>query len=125
MAKYSPAFGMIGTIIGLISMLKTMNDPSTIGPSMAVALITTFYGALLANLVFMPLAGKLKTRTADETLMRRIIIEGLLMIQAQTNPRYLAQKLVAYLPPSMRETALEENVVKGGEVAGEQAPSQA
>jgi len=115
MAKYAPAFGMIGTVIGLISMLKTMNDPSTIGPSMAVALITTFYGALLANLVFMPIAGKLKTRTADESLMRRIIMEGLLMIQAQTNPRYVGQKLVAYLPPRLREPALEEEAKQGGE----------
>jgi chemotaxis protein MotA len=107
MAKYSPGFGMIGTLIGLISMLKSMDDPTTIGPSMAVALITTFYGALMANLVFMPIAGKLKARTADEALMRRIVLEGILMIQAQVNPRYIGQKLASYLPPKQRESALE------------------
>ncbi|MBM3282719.1 MAG: motility protein A [Euryarchaeota archaeon] len=109
MAKYSPAFGMIGTLIGLISMLKDINDPSTIGPSMAVALITTFYGSLMANLVFMPIAGKLKTRTADEVLMRRIILEGILMIQAQVNPRYINQKLIAFLPPTLRKSAMQKD----------------
>jgi len=106
MAKYAPGFGMIGTLIGLIAMLKNMDDPSSIGPSMSVALITTFYGAVLANLIFMPIAGKLKCRTADESLIRRIVLEGILMIQAQTNPRYISQKLIAYLPPKWRESAL-------------------
>jgi len=103
MAKYLPGFGMIGTLIGLIAMLQSLDDPKTIGPKMAVALITTFYGALLSNLVFMPIAGKLKTRTEDESLMRRIILEGIIMIQAQANPRFIGQKLLAYLPPSKRE----------------------
>jgi len=109
MAKYAPAFGMIGTLIGLISMLKHIDDPSTIGPSMAVALITTFYGALMANLVFMPIAGKLKARTADEILMKRIILEGILMIQAQANPRYISQKLVAFLPPALRKSVMQND----------------
>ena len=108
MAKYLPGFGMIGTLIGLIAMLNTLDDPSSIGPKMAVALITTFYGALLSNLVFMPIAGKLKIRTEDESLMRRIILEGIIMIQAQTNPRFIGQKLLAYLPPKMRENAQED-----------------
>lgn len=106
MAKYAPGFGMIGTLVGLIALLKNMNDPSNIGPAMSVALITTFYGAVLANLIFMPIAGKLKARTADESLIRRIVLEGILMIQAQTNPRYISQKLVAYLPPKWRESVL-------------------
>jgi len=106
MAKYAPGFGMVGTLVGLIAMLKSMDDPSSIGPSMSIALITTFYGAVLANLVFMPIAGKLKARTADESLIRRLVLEGILMIQAQTNPRYISQKLVAYLPPKWRDTAL-------------------
>ena len=108
MAKYAPAFGMIGTLIGLIAMLKTMNDPSTIGPSMAVSLITTFYGSLMANLFCMPIAGKLKTRTADEVLVKRAIIEGVIMIQAQTNPRFISQKLITFLPPTIRESVSEK-----------------
>ena len=124
MAKYLPGFGMIGTLIGLIAMLKTMNDPSTIGPSMAVALITTFYGALLANLVFMPIAGKLKMRTEDEALMRRIILEGIIMIQAQINPRFIGQKLMIYLPPKMRESA-QARERQGARATGEEATSQA
>ncbi len=124
MAKYLPGFGMIGTLIGLIAMLKTMSDPSTIGPSMAVALITTFYGALLANLIFMPIAGKLKTRTEDEKLMRRIILEGIIMIQAQANPRFINQKLLAYLAPKVRETIQtaeeQETETEDAEAAGEE-----
>jgi len=108
LAKYAPAFGMIGTLIGLIAMLKTMNDPSTIGPSMAVSLITTFYGSIMANLFCMPIAGKLKTRTADEILVKRAIIEGVIMIQAQVNPRFINQKLVTFLPPAMRESISEK-----------------
>ncbi|MGQ9608253.1 MAG: motility protein A [bacterium] len=106
--KFAPAFGMIGTLIGLISMLRTMSDPSTIGPAMAVSLITTLYGSLMANILCLPVAGKLKTRTADELLMKRVILEGLIMIQAQANPRFIAQKLVAFLPPSMRTSALQK-----------------
>jgi chemotaxis protein MotA len=106
MAKYSPGFGMLGTLIGLVSMLKTMDDPSTIGPSMAVALLTTFYGTLMANLVFMPIAGKLKVHTADESLVKRITLEGILLIQAQINPRYVGQRLAAYLPSDLKESVL-------------------
>ncbi len=124
MAKYLPGFGMIGTLIGLIAMLKTMNDPATIGPSMAVALITTFYGALLANLIFMPIAGKLKTRTEDESLMRRIVLEGIIMIQAQTNPRFISQKLLVYLPPKMREAA-QESRSQGAKATNEEATGTA
>jgi len=104
-----------------------MSDPASIGPSMAVALITTFYGAVLANLVFMPIAGKLKARSAEESLMRRIILEGILMIQAQVNPRYIGQKLVAYLPPKWRETALEGDKEKASEedATNEQATNPA
>ena len=108
LAKYSPAFGMIGTLIGLIAMLKTMSDPSTIGPSMALSLITTFYGSIMANMIFTPIAGKLKTRTADEVLVKQAIIEGMIMIQAQSNPRFIRQKLVVFLPPDMRDTISEK-----------------
>lgn len=132
MAKYSPGFGMIGTLIGLISMLKNMDDPSTIGPAMAVALITTFYGAVLANLIFMPIAGKLKTRTEDESLMRRMIIEAIVMIQAQANPRLISQKLLAHLPPKLRDSAQEkkekeksQEEEEGAEITGERATNAA
>jgi len=103
MAKYSPAFGMIGTLIGLIQMLRNLDDPTTIGPSMAVALITTFYGALFANLIFIPIAGKLKARSGEEMLYRQIILEGVLLIQAGDNPRMIAENLKVFLPPKLRE----------------------
>jgi chemotaxis protein MotA len=96
-AALAPAFGMIGTLIGLINMLKTMSDPSTIGPSMAVALITTFYGSLLANVVFMPASKKLKAKTTEEILQKEMMIEGLLSIQAGENPNLLKEKLLAFL----------------------------
>lgn len=102
MATLAPGFGMIGTLIGLVNMLANMEDASTIGPSMAVALITTFYGALLANLIFTPLTNKLKIRSATELLEREIIMEGLLSIQAGENPRIIEEKLKAFLPPSLR-----------------------
>ena len=101
---FAPAFGMIGTLIGLVMMLRTMKDPSSIGPSMAVALITTFYGAVLANLIFIPLAGKLKERTKSEVLIKEMIIEGILAIQSGDNPRIVEQKLMTFLPPKLRKS---------------------
>lgn len=103
MGTYSPAFGMIGTLIGLISMLRTLEDPSQIGSGMATALITTFYGALMANLIFLPIAGKLKTRTRSEILIKEVIIEGILSIQSGDNPRIVEQKLKAFISPKLRE----------------------
>jgi chemotaxis protein MotA len=108
MAMYGPAFGMIGTLIGLVQMLANMNDPSTIGPSMAVALITTLYGALLANLVCLPISGKLKMRSAGEMLIRTLCIEGIMSIQSGDNPRIVEGKLKAFLPPSMRGVPAEK-----------------
>lgn len=105
MGAYAPAMGMIGTVIGLVAMLQTMNDPSTIGPAMAVALLTTFYGALLANLVFNPMAGKLKTRSKQEVLIREMTMEGILSISKGENPRIIEEKLNCYLPPSTRATS--------------------
>ena len=102
MGSYSPAFGMIGTLIGLINMLASMDDPSTIGPSMSVALITTLYGAFLANLIFLPIAGKLKARSAHEMLVKELCIEGIMSIQSGNNPRIVEGKLKAFLSPSMR-----------------------
>ncbi|HKJ87529.1 MAG TPA: motility protein A [Gammaproteobacteria bacterium] len=103
MGSLSPAFGMIGTLIGLVQMLQTMDDPSTIGPSMAVALLTTFYGALMANALFIPMAAKLRARSEEEVLNYQIIITGVRNIVAGENPRILEQKLLAFLAPAARE----------------------
>ncbi|NCC24546.1 MAG: motility protein A [Deltaproteobacteria bacterium] len=105
MGGYAPAMGMIGTVIGLVMMLQTMDDPASIGPSMAVALITTFYGAILANLVFNPLAGKLKARSKEEILIRGMILEGILAISKGENPRIIEEKLNSYLPPKVRKVS--------------------
>jgi len=101
-AKYAPAFGMIGTLIGLIGMLANLSDPDSIAPNMAVALITTLYGAILANLFAMPLAEKLDARTKEEVLIKELIIQGVMAIQSGDNPKVVEQKLKIFLPPSMR-----------------------
>ena len=93
-----PAMGMIGTLIGLVQMLQSMDDPSTIGPAMAVALLTTFYGSLMANICCMPIAGKLKTRSKEEMLTKEMTIQGIMSLSNGDNPRILEQKLVAFLP---------------------------
>ena len=103
MATFAPAFGMIGTLIGLIQMLRTLNDPSKNGPGMAVALVTTFYGAVLAYMVFMPLSAKLAVKTQEEMLHKAIILEGILAIQSGDNPRIVAEKLRTYIPSSERD----------------------
>lgn len=104
LATFAPALGMIGTLIGLVQMLQNLEDPSKIGPAMAVALITTFYGALLANLLFLPIAGKLKTRSKEELLVKELITEGLISIASGENPRIMEQKLQAFLSPKQRKT---------------------
>ncbi len=104
-AKFGPAFGMIGTLIGLVAMLANMDDPSKIGPGMAVAILTTLYGALLANLFAIPMADKLSNRSAAELLNKAIIVKGIMSIQAGDNPRIVEQKLKTFLPPRVRETA--------------------
>ena len=102
MGTYSPAFGMIGTLIGLINMLRTLDDPSQIGAGMSVALVTTFYGAVMANLLLLPIAGKLKNRTERETLLKEVTIEGIMSIQSGDNPRVVEEKLKAFLAPKLR-----------------------
>ncbi|MBW2639805.1 MAG: MotA/TolQ/ExbB proton channel family protein [Deltaproteobacteria bacterium] len=99
MGTFAPAMGMIGTLIGLVQMLQSMDDPSTIGPAMAVALLTTFYGSLMANICCMPIAGKLKTRSKEEMLTKEMTIQGILSLSNGDNPRILEQKLLAFLPP--------------------------
>lgn len=103
-AKYAPAFGMIGTLLGLVAMLQNMDDPSKIGPGMAVALLTTLYGALIANLVCLPMADKLALRAGEEAFTKAIIIRGVMSIQQGDNPRIVEQKLLTFVPPSKRPT---------------------
>ncbi len=102
MGTLSPAFGMIGTLIGLVIMLQNLADTSAIGPAMAIALITTFYGALMANLVFIPFSGKLRLRSNQELLLKRITLEGVLAISQGNNPRVVEQKLNSFLAPKLR-----------------------
>ncbi|MFQ5785221.1 MAG: motility protein A [Alphaproteobacteria bacterium] len=99
-AEVSPAMGLIGTLVGLVQMLGNLDDPSTIGPSMAVALLTTFYGAMLSNMVFSPLATKLERISADERLLNTIYIAGVTSIGRQENPRRLEMLLNTLLPPA-------------------------
>lgn len=113
----APAFGMIGTLIGLVQMLSNMSDPSQIGAGMAVALLTTLYGAILANVVFIPCGGKLKVRTGRELLMKEVIIEGILSIQSGDNPRVVEQKLKAFISPAQREAIGEPQKADKAEAA--------
>lgn len=103
LGSVTPAFGMIGTLIGLVLMLYNMSDPSSIGPSMAVALITTFYGSFAANLIYIPFATKLGIKSGNEILVRQVMIEGLLSIQAGENPRIIEEKLKSFLSPAQRK----------------------
>ncbi len=107
-ASTAPGFGMIGTLIGLIQMLGNLNDPSSLGPGMATALITTFYGATAANWICNPMAQKLKARSSEEILLKEVMIEGILSIQAGENPRIVEEKLKAFLSPGERHAATQE-----------------
>src|SRR5699024_4700878 len=95
--EYASAWGMIGTLIGLVLMLGNLQDPATLGPNMAVALITTLYGVVLANLVFIPMASKLEIKTNEEIFIKQIVIEGVIGVQSGQNPRILEEKLSAFL----------------------------
>ncbi|WP_413379017.1 flagellar motor protein MotP [Alkalihalobacillus sp. 1P02AB] len=95
-AEYAPAWGMIGTLVGLVLMLQNLNDPASLGPAMALAIITTLYGAVLANLVFTPMAAKLANKTEEEVFLKQIIIEGVIGVQSGQNPKILEEKLSAF-----------------------------
>ena len=103
MGSMAPAFGMIGTLVGLVKMLANLSDPSSIGAGMAVALLTTFYGAVLANAIFIPLSGKLEVRAKEEMLLRELMIEGIVAIQSGEKPQLIKEKLKGFLPPAVRE----------------------
>ena len=101
-AGYAPAFGVAGTVIGLIDMLNNLSDPSALGPALAVAFSTTLWGVFLANYIYTPVSMKLKRASTIEVAYRELLVEGILSIQAGANPRSIAGKLAAYLPPGDR-----------------------
>lgn len=104
MGNTAPAMGLVGTLIGLIQMLGKMNDPSQIGPAMALALLTTFYGAVFSNMLLMPLAGKLRAKSQAEAHTKELTIDGILRIANSANPRMIEQHLFGFLPPEMRHS---------------------
>ena len=110
-AGFAPGFGMMGTVLGLIGMLNNLEDKSSLGPNMAVALITTLYGSMLANWILVPLGQKLMKHNGDEMRVKEMIIEGVLAIQAGENSRVIAQKLLTYLDPTTRK-AIAADVLK-------------
>jgi chemotaxis protein MotA len=101
-AGYGPAYGMIGTLIGLVQMLANLNDPSALGPGMSKAIITSFYGSVMANFIFGPLASKLETKSGEEANRREMMLEGVLALQSGVNPRIIEEKLKTYLSPEER-----------------------
>lgn len=103
LGSFAPAFGMIGTLVGLVQMLQNLSDPSKIGGGMATALLTTLYGAMSANMVFIPLAGKLEVRANEEALLRQLMIEGIVAIQSGEGPQLIKEKLKSFLSPQVRE----------------------
>lgn len=104
LGSMGPAWGMIGTLVGLILMLQDLNDISSVGPAMATALITTFYGSILANWICIPISTKLKEKNSAEIMMKTIVVEGLLSIQAGENPRVIEEKLKSFIDPTTRES---------------------
>lgn len=113
LGSMGPAWGMIGTLIGLINMLGNMDDPGALGPAMSVALLTTMYGSMLANWLCAPVANKMKANNGKEVMVKQIMIEGLLSIQAGENPRVIEEKLKSFVAPKDREGADE-----GGDLNG-------
>ncbi|MBO7484452.1 MAG: motility protein A [Spirochaetaceae bacterium] len=110
-AGLAPGYGMMGTVIGLIGMLNNLEDKSSLGPNMAVALVTTLYGSLIANMFMTPMSNKLQFHNSQEIVVKEMVIEGVLSIQAGDNPRILAMKLLTYLDPISRK-AIESEVLK-------------
>jgi chemotaxis protein MotA len=108
-AEIAPAMGLIGTLIGLVQMLSELDNPSNIGPNMALALLTTLYGALLAFMVFTPLASKIERNSDEELLLDKIYLHSIISISIQENPRMLERKINTILPPSKRIRVYKEN----------------
>ena len=108
----APAFGMIGTLIGLVQMLVSMSDPSSIGPAMAVAILTTLYGALVANVVALPIAEKLKIRSAEEVAVMQMILQGIVGIVDGEHPNIIQERLIAFIEPKWRDNAMTDGKAK-------------
>jgi len=115
MGALFPAWGMIGTLIGLINLLKSLDDPSKIGPAMAVALITTFYGSVLANFICIPIANKLKIKSDEEIHLKQMIAEAVISIQAGENPKMMEHKLRVFLMPEERDASLKKETEENKE----------
>ncbi len=115
MASFFPAWGMIGTLVGLVILLGQLDDPAKIGPAMAIALITTFYGSVMANFVCTPIANKLSTQSAEEIRIKEMMIEGILGIQSGINPRIMEHKLKTFLSPTQR-VAYEAMIISADKV---------
>jgi len=115
---YGPTMGIIGTVMGLISVLQQLDDPSTLGHSISAAFLATLWGILSANIIWLPIAGKLRYNSEEEVAFRRLMLEGILSLQAGENPRIVKEKLYAFLPPKMRQK-------EGKESAGAGAPAKA
>ncbi len=111
MGVYSPSFGMIGTLIGLIQMMNTLNEPAKVGPAMATALTATFYGAFFANMVFLPIAGKLRSQTKLEVIKLEIISEGAVSILENNNPMMVYEKLSSFIPTKLRRP-MQKQILK-------------
>ena len=116
----APAMGMIGTLVGLVQMLSAMDDPKSIGPAMAVALLTTLYGAVLANMVFLPIADKLALRRTEEMKLNSICIDGVLAIQEGQHPRTTESLLKLYVNPKRRDI---EEVAKDKDAPSQEQPA--
>ncbi len=110
MGTYAPAFGMLGTLIGLVQMLQKISDPASLGPAMAVALLTTFYGSFMSSLFLLPIAGKLKARTEEEVISLEIIFEGAISILDNNNPMVVYEKLSSFIAPSRRKRLSMKNI---------------
>jgi chemotaxis protein MotA len=116
-SSVAPAFGMVGTLVGLINMLKSMNveeGAGDLGSSMSTALITTLYGCVLAHMIFGPIASNLRTRDSEEVLCKQIIVEGIMSIQSGENPKFLREKLVTYMAQKQRDNSGGKKAKGGG-----------
>lgn len=117
---FAPTFGIIGTVMGLISVLKQLDNPSALGEAIAAAFLATLWGLLMSNLIYLPMAGKLKSKSEEEARSRYMQLEGILSIQAGENPRIVRDKLSAFLPPSELKAGAE-----AGKAAAKKAPAGA